>query len=64
MAAGELVLAAVGEQDPELTSDWDLLVERAAQLPLHLQHALLPDAEIRIHRVGLIDRGQQGGVCR
>ena len=39
-----------------------VLVERTAELALHLQQALLPDAEVRIHRIGLVDGGEQRRV--
>src|ERR1700694_3662398 len=58
------VFGAVGKEYAEWRWRGAVLVRRSAQLALQGQQALLADAEIHIHAVGLIERRQYGGVRR
>ncbi len=58
----QFVLAAVGEQNAEIALTGIVLIERSAEFALDLQQALLADAEIRVHRIGLVDGRQQRRV--
>ena len=46
-----VVLAAIGEQQPELALAGVTLIHGPPELALYLQHALLADAEVRPHRI-------------